>query len=107
VPPASQGCCRRAFCQRPGHCHAFYEELFTDASLGALTSAVATTVLLVDSIIEIGFLKRFSTRYLVVLVAEGIVFLANLTTGNLRLKAFHLVLLMGCWWPLPLWEAGR
>ena len=78
--------------------------LFTDASLRALTGAVAATVPLVDSIKEIGFLKRFFT---VVLVAEDIVFLADLATGNLRLKAFHLVFLMGCWWPLPLWEAGR
>ncbi|OAT85558.1 hypothetical protein [Desulfotomaculum copahuensis] len=59
------------------------QDLFTYASLGTLAGAVAATVLVVDFIKELGFLKRFSTRSLVVLVAEGIVFSPILPPGAL------------------------
>jgi hypothetical protein len=71
------------------------QDLFTYASLGTLTGAVAATVLLVDSIKEIGFLKRFSTRYLIVLVAESIVFLADIAAGNFTVRDIPLCIING------------
>lgn len=71
------------------------QDLFTYASLGTLGGAVAATVLTVDSIKEIAFLKRFSTRCLVVLVAEGIVFLADIAAGTFTVKNIPLCLLNG------------
>ena len=56
---------------------------------------MATTVLLVDSIIEIGFLKWFSIRFLVALVAEGIVFLVALAMGSFTVKSIPLGVLNG------------
>jgi len=71
------------------------QDLFTYASLGTLAGAVAATVLVVDSIKELGFLKRFSTRCLVVVVAEGIVFLADIAAGSFTVKNVPLCVLNG------------
>ncbi len=71
------------------------ENLFTYASLGTLAGAVAATVLVVDSIKELGFLKRFSTRCVVVVVAEGIVFLADIAAGKFTVKNIPLYVLNG------------
>ena len=54
------------------------QDLFTYASLCTLAGAVGATVLVVDSIKELGFSKRFSTRCLVVLATEGIIFLDDI-----------------------------
>ncbi len=71
------------------------QDLFTYASLGTLAGAVAATVLVVDSIKKFGFLKRFSTRCLVVVVAEGIVFLTDIATGGFTVKNVPLYVLNG------------
>ncbi|HBC94856.1 MAG TPA: hypothetical protein DCZ10_18640 [Pelotomaculum sp.] len=71
------------------------QDLFTYATLGTLAGAVAATVLVVDSIKGFGFLKRFSTRCLVVVVAEGIVFLADIAAGSFRIKNVPLCILNG------------
>lgn len=71
------------------------QDLFTYASLGTLTGAVAATVLVVDFVKELSILKRFSTRCLVVLVAEGVVFLADITAGSFTAKNIPLCVLNG------------
>ena len=55
------------------------QDLFTYASLSTLAGAVTATatVLVVYFIKGFGFLKHFSTRCLVVMVAEGIIFLVS------------------------------
>ncbi len=71
------------------------QDLFTYASLGTLAGAVAATVLVVDFVKELSFLKRFSTRCLVVLVAEGIVLLADFAEGSFTVKNVPLCVLNG------------
>lgn len=50
---------------------------------------------MVDFVKELSFLKRFSTRCLVVLVAEGIVFLADIAAGSFTVKNVPLCMLNG------------
>jgi len=71
------------------------QDLFTYASLGTLAGSVAATVLVVDFIKGLVFLQRFSTRCLVVLVAEGIVFLADIAAGSFTVKNVPLCFLNG------------
>lgn len=71
------------------------QNLFTYASLGTLAGAVAATVLVVIFAKGVGPLKRLSTRCLVVLVAEGIVFLTNVAAGNLTIMNVPLCIING------------
>lgn len=71
------------------------QNLFTYAPLGTLAGAIAATVLVVNLIKKVGPLKRLSTRCLVVVVAEGIVFFTNLAAGSLTIINVPLCILNG------------
>lgn len=71
------------------------QNLFTYASMSTLAGAVAATILVVNFIKDARALKRLSTRYLVLLVAEGVVFLTNFATGTLTLMNIPLCILNG------------
>ncbi|AGL00015.1 hypothetical protein [Desulfoscipio gibsoniae] len=71
------------------------QDLFTYASLSTLAGAVTATVLIVDFIKRLGFLKHFSTRCLVVVVAEGIIFLVDTATGSFKMRNLPLCILNG------------
>jgi len=71
------------------------QDLFIYTSLCTLAGAVGATVLVVDSIKELGFSKRFSTRCLVVVVTEGIIFLADIAAGIFTVKNIPLCILNG------------
>jgi hypothetical protein len=71
------------------------ENLFTYASLGTLAGAVTATVLVADFIKKFEFLKCFSTRCVVIVVAEGIVFLADIAAGKFTVINIPLYVLNG------------
>ncbi|MDD4753838.1 MAG: hypothetical protein PHT78_11440 [Desulfitobacteriaceae bacterium] len=71
------------------------QDLFTYASLGTLAGAVAATVLVVDFLKGFRLFKCFSTRCIVFIIAEVIVFLADLAAGNFTLKNIPLCILNG------------
>ena len=71
------------------------QDLFTYAYLSTLAGAVTATVLVVDFIKGLGFLKHFSTRCLVVVVAEGIVFLVDIAAGSFKMRDVPLCILNG------------
>ncbi|TDA65765.1 MAG: hypothetical protein D9V47_12400 [Clostridia bacterium] len=70
-------------------------DLFTYASLGTLTGAVTATVLVVEFLKELGPLKRLPTRWLALAVAEGIVVVTSLATGNFAAANLPLYFLNG------------
>ncbi|HHW39655.1 MAG TPA: hypothetical protein GXX19_00615 [Syntrophomonadaceae bacterium] len=70
-------------------------ELFTYKSLGTLTGSVMATVLVVEFFKEFSLFKLIHTRWLVLVVAEGIILLTNIGLGSFAIVNIPIYFLNG------------
>ncbi|GFN22954.1 MAG: hypothetical protein IMW96_01010 [Thermoanaerobacteraceae bacterium] len=71
------------------------EGLFTYADLATLSGAAMATLLVVEFLKNIGRLKGWSMRGLILTVALTLIIITNLATGNFSFRDIPLYLLNG------------
>lgn len=70
-------------------------EFFTSTSLGTLTGAITATVLVVEFLKDFKIFELITTRCLVLVVAEMIMFIACISGGNFVFKDLPIYFLNG------------
>ena len=70
-------------------------EFFTSTSLGTFTGAITATVLVVEFLKEFKIFALVTTRFLVLVVAEIVMFIACISSGNFTFKDLPINFLNG------------
>ncbi|SFG98578.1 hypothetical protein SAMN05660649_03399 [Desulfotomaculum arcticum] len=70
-------------------------EFFTFTSLGTLTGAITATVLIVEFLKDFKLFALVTTRFLVLVVAEMVMFIACISSGNFAFKDLPINFLNG------------